>query len=85
MEQRESTKEEYQKRVNIVFEYINNHLDRDIDLEKLASISNFSKWHFQQFTTPSMPNGYRKADKNCETILVLKSTSTIRRIQRLKS
>ena len=48
MEQRLSTKEDYLKRVNIVVEYINNHLDEDIDLEKLADISNFSKWHFQR-------------------------------------
>jgi len=48
MEQRISTKEDYLKRVNIVIEYINNHLDEDIDLEKLADISNFSKWHFQR-------------------------------------
>ncbi|MDR3286928.1 MAG: AraC family transcriptional regulator [Prevotellaceae bacterium] len=48
MEQRISTKEEYYKRINIVIEYINNNLDKDIDLEKLAEISNFSKWHFQR-------------------------------------
>ena len=48
MEQRLSTKEDYLKRVNIVIEYINKHLDEDIDLEKLADISNFSKWHFQR-------------------------------------
>jgi len=48
MEQRLSTKEDYLKRVNIVVEYINNHLNEDIDLEKLADISNFSKWHFQR-------------------------------------
>jgi AraC family transcriptional regulator len=48
MEQRLSTKEDYLKRVNIVIEYINNHLDEDIDIEKLAEISNFSKWHFQR-------------------------------------
>ena len=48
MEQRLSTKEEYLKRVNIVIEYINEHLNEDIDLEKLADISNFSKWHFQR-------------------------------------
>ncbi|GHT35605.1 AraC family transcriptional regulator [Bacteroidia bacterium] len=47
MEQRESTREDYLKRVNIVIEYINDHLDRDIDLERLAEIANFSKWHFQ--------------------------------------
>ncbi|GHT57546.1 hypothetical protein AGMMS50239_00040 [Bacteroidia bacterium] len=48
MEQRLSTKEDYRQRVNIVIEYINNHLDAVIDLEKLAEISNFSKWHFQR-------------------------------------
>jgi len=48
MEQRLSTKKDYLKRVNIVIEYINYHLDEDIDLEKLADISNFSKWHFQR-------------------------------------
>jgi AraC family transcriptional regulator len=48
MEQRLTTKKEYLKRVNIVVEYINAHLDEDIDLEKLADISNFSKWHFQR-------------------------------------
>jgi AraC family transcriptional regulator len=48
MEQRLATKEDYLKRVNNVIEYINNHLNEDIDLEKLADISNFSKWHFQR-------------------------------------
>jgi AraC family transcriptional regulator len=48
MEQRISTKEDYLKRVNIVVEYINNHLNEDINLERLAEISNFSKWHFQR-------------------------------------
>jgi AraC family transcriptional regulator len=43
MEQRISTKEEYYKRINIVIKYINNNLDKNIDLEKLAEISNFSK------------------------------------------
>ena len=48
MEQRLSTKEDYLKRVNVVVDYINNHLNEDIDLEKLADLSNFSKWHFQR-------------------------------------
>ncbi|MGM5630884.1 AraC family transcriptional regulator [Apibacter raozihei] len=43
-----STKEEYLKRINIVIDYINNHLDEDIDLKKLASISHFSPFHFQR-------------------------------------
>jgi AraC family transcriptional regulator len=48
MEQRISTREDYLKRVNIVIEYINAHLDENIDIERLAEISNFSKWHFQR-------------------------------------
>jgi AraC family transcriptional regulator len=48
MKQRISIKEEYLKRINIVTEYINARLDEDIDLEKLADISCFSKWHFQR-------------------------------------
>ncbi|MDR2927464.1 MAG: AraC family transcriptional regulator [Cytophagaceae bacterium] len=48
MEQRLSTKEDYLKRVNIITEYINEHLGEEIDLEKLADLANFSKWHFQR-------------------------------------
>ena len=48
MERQLSTKEDYVKRVNFVLEYIENHLNEDIDLEKLADLSNFSKWHFQR-------------------------------------
>ena len=35
-----TTKEEYQKCVNVVVEYINQHLGEDIDLKSLARISN---------------------------------------------
>ena len=45
MEQRLSTKEDYLKRVNIVIEHINNHLDEDIDLEKLADIEHVAIYH----------------------------------------
>ncbi|MDR1563015.1 MAG: AraC family transcriptional regulator, partial [Dysgonamonadaceae bacterium] len=48
MEQRISTREDYLKRINIVIEYINAHLDENIDIERLAEVSNFSKWHFQR-------------------------------------
>lgn len=40
------TKEEYLKQVNNIIEYINNHLDEDIDLSLLAEKSNFSPFHF---------------------------------------
>ena len=34
-----TTKTEYQQRINVLVEYINNHLGEDIDLNKLAEIS----------------------------------------------
>ena len=34
MEQKLTTKEEYLKRINVIVEYINNHLDEDIDVYK---------------------------------------------------
>ncbi len=48
MQQNTPVKEEYLKRVNIVVEYINNHLDENIDLGTLAEISFFSPFHFQR-------------------------------------
>ena len=42
MQQKKTTKEEYQKCVNVVVEYIIQHLGEDIDLKSLARISNFS-------------------------------------------
>lgn len=48
MEQRTATTKEYQRCVNIVVEYINNHLGEEIDLEVLAGISHFSPYHFHR-------------------------------------
>lgn len=48
MQQKTSTREEYLKRINILVEYINNHLDENIDLELLAKMSNFSPYHFHR-------------------------------------
>jgi DNA gyrase inhibitor len=42
------TKEEYQRRINIVVEYINNNLDSELDLNKLAEISMLSPFHFHR-------------------------------------
>lgn len=50
MQQRTTTLETYQKQINIVIEYINNHLDRPIDLPRLAEISHFSPYHFHRIT-----------------------------------
>ncbi len=48
MQARKTTKEEYQKCVNVVVEYINQHLGEDIDLKSLAKISNFSPFYFHR-------------------------------------
>ena len=48
MKQRLSTKEEYQKQVNIIVEYINAHLAEDLDLNRLAEKANFSPFHFHR-------------------------------------
>ncbi len=43
-----STRDEYVKRINRVMEYINNHLDESMNLEKLSEISHFSPFHFHR-------------------------------------
>ncbi len=48
MNQRPSTKEEYQKQVNIIVEYINDHLGEELDLNILADKANFSPFHFHR-------------------------------------
>lgn len=48
MQQRLATKEDYQKRINILVEYINNHLGDSIDLTTLADLSGFSPFHFHR-------------------------------------
>ncbi|MDP4276174.1 MAG: AraC family transcriptional regulator [Bacteroidota bacterium] len=42
------TVEDYKKRINLVTEYIANHLDEDISLGKLAELSCFSPYHFHR-------------------------------------
>ena len=42
------TKEEYQRRINIVVEYINDNLDGELGLSHLAEISMFSPFHFHR-------------------------------------
>ena len=48
MQQKKTTKEEYQKCVNVVIEYINQHLGEDIDLKSLARVTNFSPFYFHR-------------------------------------
>ncbi len=48
MKTKVSTKEDYIRRINKVVEYINNHLDEEMDLKRLADVSNFSEFHFHR-------------------------------------
>ena len=48
MEQKTITREEYAKRINTVIEYIGSNLDEEMDLNKLAEVSNFSVYHFHR-------------------------------------
>ena len=46
--QKQETYNDYRERINKVLLYINNHLDENLDLKLLASISNFSIFHFHR-------------------------------------
>lgn len=48
MQQKTITKEDYNRRINIVIEYVKNNLDKDIYLETLSEISHFSPFHFHR-------------------------------------
>ncbi len=50
MEAKSTTQYEYQRRINIVKEYIQSHLDEKIDLTMLADLSNLSLFHFHRIT-----------------------------------
>jgi len=45
---KEATQRDYHERINKVLQYINAHLDEKMELEKLASLSNFSPFHFHR-------------------------------------
>jgi len=47
---KDTTKEEYHKRMNIIVEFIQNNLDKKISLNELAEISNLSQYHFHRIT-----------------------------------
>ena len=41
-------KNEYRKRINKAFDYIENNISKQISLEELADVANFSKYHFHR-------------------------------------
>lgn len=50
MQTKDSTHQEYQKRINIIVNHINNHLNEEMKLSVLAEISNLSPFHFHRIT-----------------------------------
>lgn len=42
------TKQEHQKKINMVIDYISNHLGEKLDLDKLSGISAISPYHFHR-------------------------------------
>ena len=40
--------DEYVSRINRVIDYIETNIDRDLSLERLANVSNFSRFHFHR-------------------------------------
>lgn len=44
----EKTYADYKSRINAVYDYIEANIDKDLSLEELASVSNFSKYHFSR-------------------------------------
>jgi len=42
------TKNEYKSRINKAFDYIETNLDKQFTLDELASVANFSKFHFHR-------------------------------------
>lgn len=73
MQQRTSTLDDYHKRINIVIEYIDTHLNEEMKLEMLAAISNFSPYHFHRIIKAFLgePIGDYIARKRLETAVRL--------------
>ena len=66
METKDINKQEYQLRINKVTDYIHNHIDQPLSLQKMAGIACFSPFHFHRvFTilTGETPTDYIKRTK----------------------
>lgn len=48
MGSKESTLEEYSRRINLIVDYINNNLDGELDLNNLANLASLSPFHFHR-------------------------------------
>jgi len=50
MKEKQTNKDYYTAKLNIITEYINNNLDSKIAINELAELSNFSPFHFHRIT-----------------------------------
>lgn len=50
MTQKQTNKAFYEQKLNLIVEYIHNHLDSKIDIKILAEISHFSPFHFHRIS-----------------------------------
>ncbi len=70
-----STAQEYRRRINRVVDYIERHLAQPLDLDQLAAVASFSKFHFHRIfyahigETPVQFLGRLRLEKAC-TLLV---------------
>ncbi len=48
MRKKQTNKEFYTEKLNVIVEYINNNLDKKIAINELARLSNFSPFHFHR-------------------------------------
>ncbi|HOV36361.1 MAG TPA: AraC family transcriptional regulator [Dysgonamonadaceae bacterium] len=61
MNANEASRQEYISRINKVMNYIEKHIDQMLNLDILASVANFSPYHFHRiftFLTGETPNDY---------------------------
>lgn len=52
--QKELLRKEYTLRINKVIDFIDQHLDEELNLETLSNVSNFSKFHFHRIFSAFM-------------------------------
>ena len=74
METKDINKQEYQLRINKVTDYIHNHIDQPLSLQKMAGIACFSPFHFHRvFTilTGETPTDYIKRTRIEKAALLL--------------
>lgn len=71
----------YIERINVVIDYIDKNLDKNLDLEHLSTIACFSKYHFhrifQSYTSESLYSFIKRLRVEKAAALLLNQNSTI--------